>query len=188
MFWSGGTAAWCFWTQWFWIISCSPLWRVSDRSQLRLWLCSFFSAYTVATCVRIFTDTQKFRPVLAKNFYSCCCSSRGLQERSLSRRKYVSNEVKILQLQFYCVYTDCEDVTEIRRKTSKTITNTLSSSVFKGTVSPVWSTCCDSVASSLQNWGFWIRSSSVRSHSGKEARTERKDRTWVYYQWLDYWL
>lgn len=50
---------------------------------------------------------------------------------------------------------------------------TLSSSVFKGTVSPVRSTSCDNVASSLQNWGFSVRSSSVTSHKGTEARTVR---------------
>lgn len=48
---------------------------------------------------------------------------------------------------------------------------TLSSSVFNGTESPVWSTCCDRVARSLQNWGFCVRSSSITSHKGTEART-----------------
>lgn len=51
---------------------------------------------------------------------------------------------------------------------------TLSSSVFSGTVSPVWSRCCVKVASNTQNWGFWARSSSVTSHRGKDARTGRE--------------
>lgn len=53
----------------------------------------------------------------------------------------------------------------------KVSAGTLSNSDFKGTVSPVRSTCCDKVASSLQNWGFCVRSSSVMSHKGTEART-----------------
>ena len=48
---------------------------------------------------------------------------------------------------------------------------TFSSWVLVLTVSPVQSRCCDKVANSLQNCGFWVRSSSVTSHIGKEAST-----------------
>lgn len=53
MFWSGGTVAWCLLTQWSWIISCSPLWRLSERSHWRLWLCSFCSALKIKEMCRI---------------------------------------------------------------------------------------------------------------------------------------
>lgn len=53
---------------------------------------------------------------------------------------------------------------------------TFSSSFLKGKVSPVRSTCCVSVARSLQNRGFWIRSSSVRWHNGNADKTEGRQR------------
>lgn len=45
MFWSGGTVPWCFLMQWSCNISCRHLWRLSEPSHWRLWLCNFCSAY-----------------------------------------------------------------------------------------------------------------------------------------------
>lgn len=51
---------------------------------------------------------------------------------------------------------------------------TFSSSAFSEAVRPVLSMCCARRTSSLQNRGFWVRSSSVTSHRGKEARTVKR--------------
>ena len=48
---------------------------------------------------------------------------------------------------------------------------TFSSSVLSGADSPVGSTCRETVARSLHSLGFCVKSSSVRSHNGKEAST-----------------
>lgn len=78
-FWSGGTVTWCFLTQWSWIISCSPLWRLSERSQWRLWLCSFCSAWNKASvkCSQIHKNLANSRHQ-EEMFRLCDCNTNWL--------------------------------------------------------------------------------------------------------------
>jgi len=59
----------------------------------------------------------------------------------------------------------------LRLYLSLSLIHTFSRSLLRCCVSPVRSTCWDRVARSLQNSGFWIRSSSVISHNGNADKT-----------------